>query len=213
MWSTRPALDEFLLVLKTSYGLNETSFARGNLANKFCNAYAQLGAWGTSVFCSGDNGVYSFSFNSPDIPDVATSFSWGDFSDIFARPDYQSAAVEGYLDALESTNDGLFSLTGRTFSDVSKQLMNFIIRINGMLGLALGTSASTSTSNLGCGETTPPSTADSEQSLALVQGWMPERAFARLAFGVGTARLSSSISLGYKLTLVVLGKLMRLDAV
>ncbi|RPD69200.1 family S53 protease-like protein [Lentinus tigrinus ALCF2SS1-7] len=165
------AQDELPLVLTTSYGFDEASFLGAeDLANTFCNAYAQLGARGTSVFfCSGDNGVYSFSFNSlcdattfgatfpstcpfltsvggtQNIPEVAASFSGGGFSNIFAQPDYQSAAVEGYLDALGSTNDGLFNRTGRAFPDVSAQSVNFITRINGTFGLVLGTSASTPT--------------------------------------------------------------------
>ena len=79
------AQDELPLVLTTSYGFNEPDFEGSEDLAKyvsvaslgfswadyayhtstFCNAYAQLGARGTSVFfCSGDNGVYSFSFNS-----------------------------------------------------------------------------------------------------------------------------------------------------
>ncbi|RDX41878.1 family S53 protease [Lentinus brumalis] len=166
------ALDELPLVLTTSYGFNEVDFEGAeDLANTFCDAYAQLGARGTSVFfCSGDNGVYSFSFNStcdattfgPTFPsgcpfltsvggtqgftpEVAAPFSGGGFSNIFARPDYQSTAVEGYLDALGGTNAGLFNSTGRAFPDVSAQSVNFITRINGVFGLLEGTSASTPT--------------------------------------------------------------------
>ena len=76
---------------------------------------------------------------------MAAPFSGGGFSNIFGRPDYQSAAVEGYLDALGSTNDGLFNRTGRAFPDVSAQSVNFITRINGSFGLVEGTSASTPT--------------------------------------------------------------------
>lgn len=156
----------------------------------FCDAYAQLGARGTSVFfCSGDNGVYSFSFNSTcdattfgptfpsgcplyvtssryrlsrtsDLPhysltsvggtqgfspEVAAPFSGGGFSNIFARPDYQSTAVDGYLDALGSTNAGLFNRSGRAFPDVSAQSVNFITRISGVFIPVEGTSASTPT--------------------------------------------------------------------
>ena len=78
-------LDELPLVLTTSYGFNETDFqgsedfakyfyfvfnhsvlaSPNHLRSTFCNAYAQLGARGTSIFfASGDNGPYSFSFDS-----------------------------------------------------------------------------------------------------------------------------------------------------
>jgi tripeptidyl-peptidase I len=44
-------------VLTTSYGQNENTISR-SLANQLCNAYAQLGARGTSIlFASGDGGV------------------------------------------------------------------------------------------------------------------------------------------------------------
>ncbi|KAI0693683.1 family S53 protease [Cerioporus squamosus] len=165
------ALDELPLVLTTSYGFNEASFEGAeDFANTFCNAYAQLGARGTSVFfCSGDNGVYSFSFDSScdattfaptfpsgcpfltsvgaatgyDGPEVAADFSGGGFSNIFAQPDYQSAAVEGYLSALGSTNVGLFNRTGRAYPDVSAQAASYITRINGTFYRLDGTSAST----------------------------------------------------------------------
>ena len=42
------------------------SFAHLTGLSTFCNAYAQLGARGTSVFfASGDNGVYSFFCDDP----------------------------------------------------------------------------------------------------------------------------------------------------
>ncbi len=85
MANTLLALDELPLVLSTSYGFDEDVFNNDQEIAKYvncadesatsctlttqcstvCNAYAQLGARGTSVFfCSGDNGVYSFPFNS-----------------------------------------------------------------------------------------------------------------------------------------------------
>ncbi|RPD54237.1 family S53 protease [Lentinus tigrinus ALCF2SS1-7] len=164
-------LDELPLVLSTSYGFNESDFfGAEDFANTFCNAYAQLGARGTSVFfCSGDNGVYSFSFDSAcdattfgptfpstcpfltsvgattgfNGPEVVANFSGGGFSNIFSRPDYQSTVVSGYLDALGSTNAGLFNRTGRAFPDVSAQGVNYVTRINGTFWLSDGTSAST----------------------------------------------------------------------
>ncbi|KAI0331456.1 subtilisin-like protein [Cubamyces sp. BRFM 1775] len=165
-------LDELPLVLTTSYGFNESDFQGSeDLANTFCNAYAQLGARGTSVFfASGDNGVYSFEFDSDcgattfgpsfpsgcpfltsvgattgyDIgPEVVADFSGGGFSNIFPQPSYQDSAVESYLDALGSTNAGLFNRSGRAYPDVSAQAVNYVTRINGTFFLSEGTSAST----------------------------------------------------------------------
>ncbi|OSD07615.1 family S53 protease [Trametes coccinea BRFM310] len=163
-------LDELPLVLTTSYGFNENDFIGSEaLAESFCNVYAQLGARGTSVFfCSGDNGVYSFSFNSlcdatefgPTFPstcpfltsvggtqgfspEVAAPFSGGGFSNMFARPDYQDTAVESYLTRLGGEFAGLFNQSGRAFPDVSAQSVDFITRISGVFELVEGTSAST----------------------------------------------------------------------
>ncbi|CDO70822.1 hypothetical protein BN946_scf184801.g14 [Trametes cinnabarina] len=199
------AQDELPLVLTTSYGFNESDFTGAEaLAESFCNAYAQLGARGTSVFfCSGDNGVYSFSFNSlcdatdfgPTFPstcpfltsvggtqgfspEVAASFSGGGFSNMFARPDYQAAAVDSYLTRLGGQFAGLFNQSGRAFPDVSAQSVDFITRISG------GSSALndiTSGSNPGCGAQGFPTmdgwdpvtglgTPDYEKLLALVTG-------------------------------------------
>ncbi|KAI0331437.1 family S53 protease-like protein [Cubamyces sp. BRFM 1775] len=165
-------LDELPLVLTTSYGFNESDFQGSeDFANTFCNAYAQLGARGTSVFfASGDNGVYSFAFGSecdgttfgPSFPsgcpfltsvgattgydsgtEVVADFSGGGFSNIFPQPSYQSAAVQSYLDALGSTNAGLFNRSGRAYPDISAQGINYVTRINGTFFLSEGTSAST----------------------------------------------------------------------
>ncbi|KAI0331459.1 family S53 protease-like protein [Cubamyces sp. BRFM 1775] len=165
-------LDELPLVLTTSYGFNESDFQGSeDFANTFCNAYAQLGVRGTSVFfASGDNGAYSFSYESecdgttfgPSFPsgcpfltsvgattgydsgpEVVADFSGGGFSNIFPQPSYQSAAVENYLNALGSTNEGLFNRSGRAYPDVSAQGINYVTRINGTFFLILGTSAST----------------------------------------------------------------------
>ena len=78
-----------------------------------------------------------------DGPEVAADFSGGGFSNIFPQPDYQSTAVENYLDALGSTNAGLFNRTGRAFPDVSAQGIRYITRINGTFFTVDGTSAST----------------------------------------------------------------------
>ncbi|KAI9064942.1 subtilisin-like protein [Trametes sanguinea] len=163
------AQDELPLVLTTSFGFDESEFTGDEgLANTFCNAYAQLGARGTSVFfASGDNGVYSFGFDSscdatefgPTFPstcpfltsvggtqgfspEVAAPFSSGGFSNIFATPDYQGAAVGNYFNQLGGELFGLFNRSGRGFPDVSGQSVDYIVRVNGTFLLVEGTSAS-----------------------------------------------------------------------
>ncbi|KAI8976705.1 subtilisin-like protein [Trametes punicea] len=161
------------LVLTTSFGFDETPFAEQapELAETLCNAYAQLGARGTSVlFASGDGGVSgsqaddscdggpflpTFPATCPYItavgstqginPETAASFSAGGFSNIFARPDYQSDAVDSYLKTLGNTNAGLFNTTGRGYPDVATQGVQFVIEVDGQLQAVDGTSASSPT--------------------------------------------------------------------
>ena len=77
------------------------------------------------------------------IPETAAPYSSGGFSNYFPRPDYQSAAVNAYLQALGSTNQGLFNVTGRAYPDVSMQGSNFDIVVSAQQELVNGTSAST----------------------------------------------------------------------
>ncbi|KAJ2968989.1 hypothetical protein NUW54_g13067 [Trametes sanguinea] len=161
------------LVLTTSFGFDETPFAEQapELAETLCNAYAQLGARGTSIlFASGDGGVSgsqaddscdgsafipTFPATCPYLtavgstqginPETAADFSAGGFSNIFARPDYQSDAVDGYLKTLGNTNQGLFNTTGRGYPDVSTQGVQFVIEAAGQLQGVDGTSASSPT--------------------------------------------------------------------
>ncbi|KAI0642668.1 subtilisin-like protein [Trametes meyenii] len=160
------------LVLTTSFGFDEEPFEQApELAQTLCNAYAQLGARGTSVlFASGDGGVSgsqandacdgsaflaTFPATCPFItavgstqgisPETAAPFSAGGFSNIFARPDYQSDAVDGFLKKLGNTNQGLFNTTGRAYPDVSTQGVQFVIEVNGQLQGVDGTSASSPT--------------------------------------------------------------------
>ncbi|KAL1949193.1 hypothetical protein VTO73DRAFT_10999 [Trametes versicolor] len=161
------------LVLTTSFGFDETPFSEQapELAETLCNAYAKLGARGTSVlFASGDGGVSgsqaddscdgaafipTFPATCPFItavgstqgisPETAADFSAGGFSNIFARPDYQTDAVDGYLKTLGNTNAGLFNTTGRGYPDVSTQGVQFVIEAAGQLQGVDGTSASSPT--------------------------------------------------------------------
>ncbi|KAL1949190.1 hypothetical protein VTO73DRAFT_10996 [Trametes versicolor] len=171
--NTLLAMDKPPLVLTTSFGFDETPFAQQapEMAEKLCDAYAQLGARGTSVlFASGDGGVSgsqsntacdgaafipTFPASCPYItavgstqgvsPETAADFSAGGFSNIFARPSYQSDAVNSYLQGLGNTNAGLFNTTGRGYPDVSTQGVQFIIEAAGKLQGVDGTSASSPT--------------------------------------------------------------------
>ncbi|KAI0642669.1 subtilisin-like protein [Trametes meyenii] len=161
------------LVLTTSFGFDESDFSgeAAVVAQTLCNAYAQLGARGTSVlFASGDGGVSgaqaddscngrpflpTFPASCPYVtaigstfglpPETAANFSSGGFSNIFARPAYQDGAVSGYLTKLGDTNAGLFNASGRAYPDVATQGVNFIIEQDGQFGAVDGTSASSLT--------------------------------------------------------------------
>ena len=124
----------------------------------------QLGALGTSIlFASGDGGVSGSQSQScrtfiPTFPsgcpfltsvgattgitETAASFSSGGFSNIFARPSYQSSVVSTYLTALGTTNSGKFNTSGRAFPDVSAQGENVEIIVGGSAGTVAGTSCS-----------------------------------------------------------------------
>ncbi|KAI1789321.1 family S53 protease-like protein [Ganoderma leucocontextum] len=161
------------LVLTTSFGFDETFFeANPGIASTLCNAYAQLGARGTSIlFASGDGGVAGSRFSNTcnadgsfvptfpsgcpyltsvgstqgNSPETAAQFSSGGFSKVFPRPDYQTVAVEGYLSALGNSNEGLFNASGRAYPDVSTQGVNFAVNIAKTFEAVSGTSASSPT--------------------------------------------------------------------
>ena len=74
--------------------------------------------------------------------EVGVSFSSGGFSDHFSRPSYQQEAVTAFL-AKTPVDPSLFNSSGRGFPDVSALGVNYQIIINGKIGSAGGTSAST----------------------------------------------------------------------
>ncbi|TFK81104.1 family S53 protease-like protein [Polyporus arcularius HHB13444] len=156
------SLDTPPLVLTTSYGRSESGLTF-DLVDKACQAYAQLGARGTTIlFASGDSGVgcgqtnetlFSPRFPS-DCPFVTSvggtqSFSpeeaWagssGGFSNYYARPSYQDAAVSAWLDAHGSENAGRFNASGRAFPDLAAKADRFIIYASVFFPI-FGTSAS-----------------------------------------------------------------------
>ncbi|KAI0823318.1 family S53 protease-like protein [Trametes gibbosa] len=159
------AQDTAPTVFTTSFGFPEALVSQ-DLAMNLCNAYAQLGARGTSIFfSSGDSGVDdgegdectvfrpTFPSGCPFVtvvgatqgtaPEVAAELSSGGFSNLFPMPKYQSAAVASYLKTLGTTNAGLFNKTGRAYPDVSAAGISYQVTINGTVTPVSGTSAST----------------------------------------------------------------------
>ncbi|KAL4863523.1 hypothetical protein BDV12DRAFT_177380 [Aspergillus spectabilis] len=155
-------------VISTSYGENEQTIPEG-YARTVCNLYAQLGSRGVSVlFSSGDSGVGSacatndgrnqthfppqFPAGCPWVtavggtngtaPERGVYFSSGGFSDLWARPSYQDAAVESYLKQLGPKQAQYFNRSGRAFPDVAAQAQNFAVVDRGRTGLFDGTSCS-----------------------------------------------------------------------
>ncbi|EJD43708.1 subtilisin-like protein [Auricularia subglabra TFB-10046 SS5] len=156
----------------TSYGDDEQTVPL-DYATRVCNMFAQLGARGSSImFSSGDSGVGAGSCRTNDgtnkvqfqptfpagcpfvtavggttrvNPEVAVSFSQGGFSNYFARPSYQSAAVSRFLGSIGSQFQGLFNATGRGFPDVAAQGSGFQVVIGGRTASVGGTSASSPT--------------------------------------------------------------------
>jgi tripeptidyl-peptidase-1 len=154
--------------LSTSYGEDEQSVPLSyRLA--VCNMFGQLGARGVSVlFSSGDTGcgaacqtndgknttrflpifpaacpyVTSVGGTYSTAPERAIGFSSGGFSDTWARPAWQNAAVTTYLNQLGSTWAGLYNRSGRGFPDVAAQSSNFHVIDKQVESQLSGTSAS-----------------------------------------------------------------------
>jgi len=78
-------------------------------------------------------------------PERAIRFSSGGFSDRYARPSYQKAAVEDYLEILGDQWKGLYNPAGRGFPDVAAQAYNFSVVDHGSVIPVGGTSASAPT--------------------------------------------------------------------
>ena len=84
------------------------------------------------------------------INETAANFGFGaypsgGFSNIFARPSYQTLAVSSYLSFLGDTYEGLYNATGRGFPDVSSQGANFMIILYTVPWFIDGTSAASPT--------------------------------------------------------------------
>ncbi|ETW82604.1 serine protease S53 [Heterobasidion irregulare TC 32-1] len=150
-------------VMTTSYGSDESDISR-SLANNLCNAYAQLGARGTSVFfSSGDGGVSgsqsqscttfvpTFPSGCPYVtsvgatsgyPETSAAFSSGGFSNYWGVPSYQTSAHSTYLSALGSTNSGKYNASGRGFPDIAAAGHSVEIYHQGSAATVDGTSCS-----------------------------------------------------------------------
>ena len=160
--------DKLPTTLSTSYGEDEQSVPE-RYSRKVCNLIGQLGTRGVSVlFSSGDTGVGSacqtndgknttrflptFPASCPYVtsvggtryiePEQAVFFSSGGFSDRFARPTYQDAAVTKYLGILGDQWKGLYNPSGKGIPDVSGQAYNYHVVDKGQDILVGGTSAS-----------------------------------------------------------------------
>lgn len=154
--------------LTTSYGEDEQSVPR-EFAIKVCNMFGELGVRGVSVFfSSGDDGpgrscqtndgknttrfLPTFPAACPYVtavggtryvaPETAAALAGGGFSDIFARPSYQDAAVTKYLGILGGRWAGLYNPAGRGFPDIAAQAYSYHVFDEGDDLLIGGTSAS-----------------------------------------------------------------------
>jgi tripeptidyl-peptidase-1 len=165
--------DQLPHTLTISYSEDEQSVPR-EYAIDICNKFRQLGARGVSVlFSSGDTGVAAacqtndgketkrflptFPAACPYVtsvggtvgvaPERAASFSSGGFSEIWERPKWQHAAVQGYLKQMRGkwTKPLLYNPNGRGFPDVSAQGYHFHVFDKGSDRLISGTSASSPT--------------------------------------------------------------------
>lgn len=81
--------------------------------------------------------------NQPD--EAAASFSGGGFSNYFAQPSYQSAAVASYLSKLGTNATGLFNASGRAYPDVAAYGTRYDIVSGSAQLIVSGTSCSTPT--------------------------------------------------------------------
>lgn len=156
------------LVFSTSYGEDETSVSF-DYASRMNDEFQKQALRGISfIFASGDSGVGAmsgkcdefmamFPSGSPYVtavgattkkdPEEGAGLSSGGFSNLWARPSWQDAAVAEYLATASDLPDSYrYNSTGRAFPDVSAQGTDYVV-INGgkTLPAVAGTSASSPT--------------------------------------------------------------------
>ncbi|KAI9047101.1 hypothetical protein LZ554_009174 [Drepanopeziza brunnea f. sp. 'monogermtubi'] len=154
--------------ISISYGDNEWGVPI-TYARTVCDLFAQVTARGVTILASsGDSGSGSncsstnpskllytpaFPASCPWVtavgatryvaPELAVSFSGGGFSDFFARPAWQDAAVSAWLSTqADPAFTPFFNVSGRAYPDVSAQGVYFHTIITGVDELVSGTSAS-----------------------------------------------------------------------
>jgi tripeptidyl-peptidase-1 len=64
-------------------------------------------------------------------PETGAGLSSGGFSNRWAQPEWQSAAVGAYLSTSPLPDSSLYNATGRGFPDVSAQGTGFVVVNNG----------------------------------------------------------------------------------
>ncbi|EXJ59644.1 hypothetical protein A1O7_03790 [Cladophialophora yegresii CBS 114405] len=165
--------DKLPQVISISYGEDEQTHPLSYMLS-VCQLFAKLGARGVSVITSSGNGgpgdgcmtndgqnrtrfmpqfpascpwVTSVGGTGQVLPEIAERLSGGGFSDVFARPDYQRAQVETYLNGtVKDKFQGLYNATGRGIPDVAAQAWTtFPIFHLGREQLSGGTSVATPT--------------------------------------------------------------------
>lgn len=153
--------------ISASYGDNEGG-VNFPYAQRVNTEFQKAGARGISImFSSGDGGVAggqptectkfipTFPAGSPYVtavggttgsPETAASLSSGGFSDYWARPKYQDAAVTAYMKSgVQLPDSSRYNHTGAGFPDVSAQAENFVIVYGGGSTGVSGTSCSSPT--------------------------------------------------------------------
>lgn len=169
------ALARTPLVQSLSWGIDEADEPSAAYARRVSHEFQKLGLLGTTVVvASGDGGVYgrdctggkdlcpTYPATDPHVTAVGgtfftsgavgdetcTSWSGGGFSNVFARPSYQTAAVEAYLGGGVSglPPQSSYNATGRAFPDVSAQSgageIPYCVYMQGSFQSFMGTSAS-----------------------------------------------------------------------
>ncbi|KAJ3996969.1 peptidase S8/S53 domain-containing protein [Lentinula boryana] len=164
------------LTISTSYGDHEQTVPE-NYARRTCQRFLELGSRGVTLnFSSGDGGVGDGESDpkfqtcitndgknetrflpvfpsvtsvggTRGVPEEAVFFSGGGFILQFARPWYQSHAVDGFLKKLGEDTYNVCCILNyhQAYPDVSAQGLNFRVFIHGNPYLISGTSASSPT--------------------------------------------------------------------
>lgn len=146
-----------------SYGDDETKVP-SDYADSVCTQFMKLGARGVSVLvAAGDSGAGgdscttfapSFPASCPWVTTVGGTVNFGSdeasdrdggsgFSNHFSTPDYQSAAVNGYIKALNGKFDGSYNKSGRAYPDLAASYEVYPIYHDGYRQQVVGTSAAT----------------------------------------------------------------------